>query len=73
VNFKLYPNQHDVIYSLYLSDKFYRILELDYDDIEYYSPEIIDESDMDDIDENFVKDLVNQYLKENDLPSETIL
>ena len=26
---------------------------------------------MDDIDENFVKDLVNQYLKENDLPSET--
>jgi hypothetical protein len=28
---------------------------------------------MDDIDENFVKDLVNQYLKENDLPSETIL
>lgn len=55
------------------SDKFYRILELDYDDIEYYSPEIIDESDMDDIDDNFVKDLVNQYLKENDLPSETIL
>lgn len=29
MNFKLHPNQHDVIYSLYLSDKFYRMLTSD--------------------------------------------
>lgn len=54
-------------------DKFYRILELDYEDVEYYSPEIIEESDMDIIDEEFVKDLINQYLKENDPPTEIVL
>lgn len=54
-------------------DRFYRILELDYNDIEYYSPEIIEESDMDNIDEEFIIDVVTQYLKENDLPDEIIL
>ncbi len=54
-------------------DLFYRILELNYEDVEYYSPEIIEESDMEDIDEDFVKDIINQYLTENDLPTETVL
>ncbi len=54
-------------------DRFYRILELDYNDIEYYSPEIIEESDMDNIDEEFIIDVITQYLKENDLPDEIIL
>ena len=54
-------------------DKFYRILELDYEDVEYYSPEIIEESDMDIIDEDFVKDLIDQYLKENEPPAEIVL
>lgn len=54
-------------------DKFYRILDLDFSEIEYYSPEIIVEEDLEDIDESFIKELINQYLEENDLPEEIIL
>ena len=54
-------------------DSFYRILELSYDDISFYSPEIITEQDLEDIDEIFVIELINQYLKDNDLPNELIL
>jgi len=55
------------------SDKFYRILDLDYSDVQYYSPIIITEIDLNSIDEDFIVDLINQYLEENDLPDETIL
>jgi hypothetical protein len=55
------------------SDNFYRVLNLGFEDIEYYSPEIIVEEDMEDIDEDFVKELIIQYTKENDLPEEKIL
>lgn len=55
------------------SDKFYRILELDFADIELYSPEIIDEYDLNEIEEDFIIDLINQYLIDNDLPDEIIL
>ena len=54
-------------------DRFYRVLELDFEDIEYYSPEVIEEYDLRDIEEDFVIELINQYLKENDLPDEIIL
>ena len=50
------------------SDNFYRVLNLGFEDVEYYSPEIIVEEDMEDIDEDFVKELIVQYGKENDLP-----
>ena len=49
-------------------DNFYRVLNLGFEDIEYYSPEIIDDVDLEDIDEDFVIELINQYSKENDLP-----
>ena len=55
------------------SDNFYRVLNLGFEDVEYYSPEIIVEEDMEDIDEDFVKELIVQYTKENDLPEEKIL
>lgn len=55
------------------SDNFYRVLNLGFEDVEYYSPEIIVEEDMEDIDEDFVKELIVQYAKENDLPEEKIL
>ena len=55
------------------SDNFYRVLNLGFEDVEYYSPEIIVEGDMEDIDEDFVKELIVQYTKENDLPEEKIL
>jgi hypothetical protein len=54
-------------------DSFYRTLELSYNDIEYYSPEIINENDLHEIDEDFIKDVVNQYLSENDLPDQIVL
>jgi hypothetical protein len=54
-------------------DKFYRILDLDYGDIEYYSPEIINEDDLMDVNKSFIIDLITQYLEENDLPDEIIL
>lgn len=51
-------------------DRFYRVLELGFKDIEYYYPEIIHESDLDDIDEDFVIEIITQYLNENDLPEQ---
>ena len=37
-------------------DKIYRVLELTYSEIEYYSPEIITHEDLMDADENLLKD-----------------
>jgi hypothetical protein len=54
-------------------DKYYRVLELSFEDIEYHSPTIIIKSDLNDIDEDFVKELIEQYLLENDLPEEVSL
>jgi hypothetical protein len=54
-------------------DLFYRELQLGYEEIEYYSPDIIDESDMENIDEDFIVELITQYLTENDLPEEKTL
>ncbi len=51
-------------------DNFYRVLELSFQDIEYYSPDIIHERDLDDIDEDFVIDILVQYLNDNDLPEQ---
>jgi hypothetical protein len=49
-------------------DDYYRILELEYSDIEYYSPDIIDKRDILNMTKSFIKDVIEQYLKENDLP-----
>ena len=54
-------------------DNYYRVLKLNYEDIEFYSPKIIDEDDIDEIDEDFVIDLIKQYLLDNDLPEELSL
>lgn len=54
-------------------DKFYRVLELDYSEIEYYSPDIISEEDIVDIDKSSITEIINQYLNDNDLPEEIIL
>ena len=54
-------------------DSYYRVLKLNYEDIEFYSPKIIDEEDVNEIDEDFVIDLIKQYLLTNDLPEEISL
>jgi hypothetical protein len=54
-------------------DNFYRILRLTYEDIVYYSPQIMEEEDLNEIDEDFVIDLIREYGEENDLPEEQSL
>lgn len=54
-------------------DNFYRILKLDYEQIQFYSPNIIDEADIEYLDEDFIIDLIMEYLKENNLPEEISL
>jgi hypothetical protein len=54
-------------------DKYYRVMELVFEDIEYNSPTIITEDEMDEIDEEFIIDLLTQYFEENELPEEKTL
>jgi|LauGreDrversion4_2_1035121.scaffolds.fasta_scaffold07001_10 hypothetical protein len=54
-------------------DTFYRVLELNYEDIVYYSPEIIEDGDLEEIDEDFIIELINGYSDENGLPEELTL
>ena len=54
-------------------DNFYRVLKLDYEDISYYSPDIIYESDLENLDEEYVIEIITGYLKDNDLPEELSL
>ena len=41
-------------------DDYYRILELEYLDIEYYSPEIICKADLNNITTSFIKDVIEK-------------
>jgi hypothetical protein len=52
-------------------DDFYRVLTLSRLDIEYYSPTIIE--DLDDLDEDTIIDVLEEYIKHNGLPEEKIL
>ena len=54
-------------------DNFYRVLELHFNDVEYYSTDIIYEGDMDEIEENTIIDIITQYLEDNDLPEQLTL
>ena len=54
-------------------DDSYRVLELIFEDVMYYSPNIMYEDDMYNIDENDVIELIDQYLIDNDLPEEQSL
>lgn len=54
-------------------DQFYRVLELQFNDFEYYSPELMDEMDMYELDEETVIVVIENYLSENDLPEERSL
>jgi len=54
-------------------DKYYRVIELVFEDIEYNSPTIITEDEMDEIDEEFIIDLLTQYFENNELPEEKTL
>ncbi len=51
-------------------DDFYRILELTAEDVDFYSPSIIDEDT--EMDEDFISEIIIEYLNHNDLPGEEI-
>ena len=52
---------------------FYRTLEVSLHDMEYYSPTIITESDMKELDNDFILDFLNSFFLENDLPKQETL
>lgn len=54
-------------------DIFYRVLELNKKDIEYYSPTIINDVNLNNIDEDFIIELITEYLKDNDSPEQQTL
>ena len=51
-------------------DDFYRSLNLDLNIIKFYSPNIITEYELNEIDDDFISELISEYLKENDLPEQ---
>ena len=73
----LYNDNNRTLYVEFSTDEdgdnFYRVLRLTYEDIVYYSPQIMEEEDLDEIDEDFVIDLIREYGEENDLPEEQSL
>ena len=54
-------------------DDYYRKLELTNEDILYYSPEVIEEEDLNSLTEDIVIELIKQYLLENELPEREYL
>lgn len=54
-------------------DRYYRVIELGFEDIEYNSPTIITEDEMNEIDGDFIIDLLTQYFEDNELPEEKTL
>jgi hypothetical protein len=52
-------------------DDFYRVIEFNKEDIEYYSPTILDDDT--EIDEEFITELILEYSKNNELPEEEML
>jgi hypothetical protein len=51
----------------------YRNLELNFTDVEFYSPSIIDIDDMYKLDEDFIIELLEQYFMDNEYPEERFL
>lgn len=54
-------------------DVFYRQIELEFNDIQFYSPTIITKSELRHIDEEMVIEILSGYLIDNDLPEQLSL
>ena len=74
---EFFYNNNRVLYVEFSTNQdngnFYRVLKLSYEDIEYYSPTIIHEEDLEEITEDEVIELIEQYLLDNNLPEELSL
>jgi len=51
---------------------FYRVSKLSLEEILYYTPTIIEEEDLVDIDTDFILELLSEYFEGNDLPPEEL-
>jgi hypothetical protein len=54
-------------------DVFYRSIELSYNEIILYSPNIISKHDIEDLEEEDLIEILIEYFKENDLPIQRYL
>lgn len=54
-------------------DNTYRSTSISFNDVQFYSPTLIDETDMRDIDNNFIIELLEEYFKDNEYPIERLL
>jgi hypothetical protein len=54
-------------------DDFYRVLELDFNDVSYYSSDIIYEDDLENLTKELTIDVIQNYISENGLPDQIIL
>ncbi len=54
------------------NDEYYRTIDLSYDEIMYYTSEVIIETDLFELDDDFFIDIIENYLLTNDLPEQTM-
>jgi hypothetical protein len=54
-------------------DIFYRTVELDYNDVILYSPNIITKNDIEFLEESDVVEILIEFFKDNDLPGQIYL
>jgi hypothetical protein len=61
-----------ILFNINADSYLHRRINLSLDELMYYSPVILEEEDIVDCDEDIVLDILNEYLKENDLPEEEL-
>lgn len=54
-------------------DDFYRVLKLEFDVVQYYSPTIISKDDLLDFNEDQITEILLEYFEENELPEQISL
>lgn len=54
-------------------DVFYRVIELSYKDVILYSPNIIEETDIEYLEDFDVIEILSEYFKDNELPGQIYL
>lgn len=58
-----YNEDYKMLYVEYIDGDDDNSIELEYNDILIYSPQVITEEDLNEIDEDFVLEIVQEYLK----------
>jgi hypothetical protein len=61
-----------ILFNINADSDLHRKINLSLDELMYYSPVILEEEDIIDCDEDIVLEILNEYLKENDLPEEEL-